>query len=192
MAYTGDNPVVVVPQPREQPNYFRRIPTRRGASDLPTVGTQRGYYNPVTRETMTEHQYLRRYRRGLSYRVKAPDGTTRTVTPPTTAEMENQQYYQQEYRRSVQRQYQLGAQESGISYSQYRALQQEREYYGFLNNQLDREGRYEEARMVRRPGGPWATNLEAMGLRPAGATWDVGTSDQVPAFNLWKAGGRVA
>jgi hypothetical protein len=191
VAYVGPEPITVLPQTREQPSYFRRIPSRRGVG-LPTVGTQRGYYNPQTGETMTEHQYLRRYRRGLSYQVRTPTGERRNVTPPTEGERENQQYYQREYQQGVRQRYRVGAEATGMTYQEYQRLERDREYYGFLDKQLRREGRLEESLQVRAPGSPWATTLEDMGLRPPGATWDVGTSDQVPAFLLWRAGGRVA
>lgn len=200
MVYMGDpNEGLISGNPESQPRYYRPIP--RGYGGLPRVGRNRGYYDIFTGNTLTEHQYLRRYRRGLSYTVTTPQGDKQVLTPATEQQLQSQTDYSRQQaqirRERLSQQYQqygTGIDEElpELTFNQYQQLNNERMYYEYLRNMYRRTGNTEAMESLLSPGGSFANLLESMGLRPPNADWMVGMSTQQPGWPSYYFPGRAA
>lgn len=178
MVYYGGGPP---PNP-----YWQRIPGQTREQ------RHRGYYNYLTGDTMTEHQYLRRYRRGLDYRVTRPNGDQQVYPAVSDETLSETLAYQRDVagmRREQQadrlEQY---AYEQDITYEEARqdfyTLDQQRYYYEYEKNVIRRQYGEDspEYQQFMAADGEFAQVLVNLGLRPPEADWMVGMSGEQPGW----------
>lgn len=175
---------------RSPSTYYRRLPGSRA------------YYNPLTGDILTEHQYVRRFRRGLSYTATTADGEKIRLPAPTDRQLASQLEYQRDInarvaqrRREIREQYaydrDITIQEAQAD-PEFQDLLIRRDYLEFQKDQIRRQYGQdsEEYQEFMASDGEFAQVLVDLGLRPADADWMVGMSDEQPGWPAYYFPGR--